>query len=202
MAEMIAEDQAVATFAGGCFWCVQQAFDEVEGVEHTVVGYSGGDEVKPNYKQVSSGVTGHIESLQVIYNPAQVSYDELLVVFWKNIDPTVKDRQFCDVGHQYSAAIFAHNESQRQSATKSLSFVYKLFSKVYTEIYQYKSFYPAEDYHQKFYQKNPLRYRYYKYSCGRKDRLESLWNENNVEKLSNYLLDKGDLINKSLIEQN
>lgn len=176
----------IATFAGGCFWCLQQALDKVPGVERTVVGYSGGKLKNPTYKEVSSGRTQHIESVQVIYDPAKVSYSQLLVAFWKNIDPTVTNRQFCDVGYQYSAAIFSHNEKQKKEAEESQKLVRSLFGKNYTAIYPYKSFYRAEEYHQNYYKKNPVRYKYYKWSCGRVKRLDSIWTNDKIYELDNF----------------
>lgn len=168
---------AVATFAGGCFWCMEPPFDKVPGVLSTISGYTGGHTKDPTYKEVSAGGTGHAEAVEVIYDPAKVSYAKLLEVFWHNIDPTVKDRQFCDVGHQYRSAIFYHNGEQKRLAEESRA---KLeasgrFDAVYTEIVPAGPFYPAEDYHQDYYRKNPLRYKYYRWGCGRDKRLEELW---------------------------
>ena len=168
---------AIATFAGGCFWCMEPPFDKLDGVISTTSGYTGGSLKDPTYEEVSAGATGHAESLQIVYDPAKVSYQKLLEVFWRNIDPTVKDRQFCDVGNQYRTAIFYHNEEQKRLAEESKA---KLEAEgrlgpIQTEIVAAGPFYPAEDYHQDYYQKNPIRYKYYRWSCGRDQRLEELW---------------------------
>lgn len=166
---------AKATFAGGCFWCMQAPFEELPGVVSTTVGYTGGFKMNPTYKEVSAGGTGHAESIQVIYDPSKISYEKLLDIFWKNIDPMVKDRQFCDHGHQYRTAIFYHNDEQKQLAEASKVKVATRFGTVYTEIVPASTFYPAEEYHQDYHKKNPIRYKYYRYSCGRDKRLEELW---------------------------
>jgi peptide-methionine (S)-S-oxide reductase len=165
-------------FAGGCFWCMEEVFDGVEGVIDVTSGYMGGTVVKPTYEQVSAGGTGHAESVEVLYDPAKVSYGDLLDVFWKNIDPTVKDAQFCDHGNQYRSAIFYMSEEQRRLAEDSKRRIQdaKLFAgPIFTEIVKAETFYPAEEYHQGFYKKNPTRYKFYKWSCGRAKRLEELW---------------------------
>ncbi len=167
-----------ATFAGGCFWCVEHAFDEVEGVTETLSGYIGGHKLNPTYREVSAGGTGHAEAVQLHYDPAKVSYAELLDIFWRNIDPTTPNRQFCDVGSQYRSAIFYHNEEQKRLAEASKQALQqsKPFSEpIVTEIVPATEFYVAEDYHQDYYLKNPLRYKFYKYNCGRDQRLEQLW---------------------------
>lgn len=166
-----------ATFAGGCFWCLEKPFDQIEGVEKTTVGYTGGDEKNPTYEQVSSGTTGHAEAIEILFDPKKVSYGELLDVFWKNIDPAAKDRQFCDVGRQYRSAIFFHNEEQKKLAESSKKAILdqKIVPEVYTEIVAAKTFYPAEEYHQEYYEKNPLRYKFYRYNCGRDKRLREVW---------------------------
>jgi len=172
------EGLAAATFAGGCFWCVEQAFDKVPGVEQTISGYTGGDTVDPTYHEVSAGGTGHAEAVRVIYDPDRVSYAELLDHFWHNIDPTVRNRQFCDHGTQYRSAIFYHDEEQRQLAERSREQIEdsgRLSGPVVTQIVAAGPFYPAEDYHQNYYKKNPVRYKFYKRACGREDRLEELW---------------------------
>jgi peptide-methionine (S)-S-oxide reductase len=172
--------KAVATFAGGCFWCVEEAFDGVDGVESTTSGYTGGDTVDPTYQQVSSGGTGHAEAVRVVYDPDVVSYRRLLDVFWHNIDPTVEDRQFCDVGSQYRSAIFFHNESQRRLARETRTEIEEsgvLPGPVKTEIVPAQTFYIAEAYHQNYHQENPIRYKWYTSGCGRYDRLETLWGE-------------------------
>jgi len=169
---------ARATFAGGCFWCMEAPFDKLPGVVSVTSGYTGGHKKNPTYEEVSSGNTGHAEAVQVVYDPAAVSYKKLLDVFWHNIDPTVKDRQFCDVGTQYRSAIFTHDEEQRRLAEESRAELEKskpFREKVVTEIVPASEFYPAEEYHQKYYQKNPLRYQYYRAGCGRDARLKQLW---------------------------
>jgi peptide-methionine (S)-S-oxide reductase len=168
----------IATFAGGCFWCMEPPFDKLDGVIATTSGYTGGHQASPTYKQVSAGTTGHAEAIQVEYDPARISYEELLSVFWKNIDPTTADRQFCDHGSQYRSGIFYHNDEQKKAAEKSLNILNqtKPFDEpVVTEITPASTFYPAEEYHQDYYQKNPLRYKYYRFACGRDKRLEKLW---------------------------
>jgi len=168
---------AIATFAGGCFWCMEGPFDTLEGVVSTTSGYTGGNTDNPTYPEVSSGATGHAEAVQVVYDPDKISYEQLLTTFWHNIDPTVKSRQFCDVGSQYRSAIFYHDETQRKLAEESKAALEQaVFGKpLATEIVAAGTFYPAEDYHQDYYMKNPLRYKYYRYSCGRDQRLEQIW---------------------------
>ena len=170
---------ARATFAGGCFWCMEPPFDKLEGVLSTTSGYAGGPEKDPTYEQVARGLTGHAEVVQVVYDPARISYAELLQVFWRNIDPLAVDRQFCDAGAQYRSAIFYHDEAQRVAAEQSLAEIRGRFSEpVATVVAPLQgSFYPAEAYHQDYYLKNPLRYRFYRYNCGRDQRLETLWGE-------------------------
>lgn len=172
-----ADGVAVATFAGGCFWCMEPPFDELAGVISTTAGYAGGAERNPSYRDVASGLTGHAEVVQVVYDPARVSYEELLQVFWRNIDPFAVDRQFCDAGRQYRSAIFPHDEAQRASAETSWAAVSARFEEeIATRIEPLgDTFHPAEDYHQDYYQKNPLRYRYYRFNCGRDRRLEEVW---------------------------
>ncbi len=170
--------QAVATFAGGCFWCMEPPFDRLAGVTATIDGYTGGRTVNPTYEQVSSGSTGHAEAVQVVYDPKKISYEKLLAVFWENIDPTVKDRQFCDSGNQYRTAIFYHNEEQRKAAEASKAALDKskpFKQPIVTEIVMAGPFYPAEDYHQDYYMKNPVRYNLYRSGCGRDARLKELW---------------------------
>jgi peptide-methionine (S)-S-oxide reductase len=167
-----------ATFAGGCFWCMEHPFDELPGVISVTAGYTGGHKKNPTYKEVSAGGTGHAESVQVVFDPTKINYGKLLAVYWHNVDPTVKDRQFCDTGHQYRSAIFYHNPEQRRLAEQSKETLEKnkLFREhVVTEIAQAGEFYPAEEYHQHYYKKNPLRYSYYRTSCGRDHRLNELW---------------------------
>jgi peptide-methionine (S)-S-oxide reductase len=167
-----------AIFAGGCFWCMEAPFDKLPGVVSVTAGYTGGQVKNPTYEEVSSGGTGHAEAVQIVFDPAQIDYRKLLDVFWHNIDPTVKDRQFCDVGHQYRSAIFFHTEEQRTMALRSKEALEKskpFSSPVVTEIVPAGEFYPAEEYHQHYYKKNPIRYTYYRTSCGRDRRLKELW---------------------------
>ncbi|MBC7961316.1 MAG: peptide-methionine (S)-S-oxide reductase MsrA [Steroidobacteraceae bacterium] len=167
-----------ATFAGGCFWCMEAPFDSLNGVISVTVGYTGGSVKKPTYEQVSAGGTGHAEAVQIVYDPTKVTYSRLLEVFWHNIDPTARDRQFCDSGHQYRSGIFYHNMEQQKSAQQSKTALDKsrIFKEaVVTEIVAATEFYPAEEYHQHYYKKNPLRYKYYRSGCGRDKRLKELW---------------------------
>ena len=169
---------AVATFAGGCFWCMEAPFDKLPGVVSTTSGYTGGPKKNPTYGEVSSGSTGHAEAVQVVYDPAKVSYEKLLDVYWHNVDPTVKDRQFCDVGTQYRTAIFVHDDTQRRLAEASKAALEKskpFKEAIVTPIVAAAEFWPAEDYHQDYYLKNPVRYHYYRTGCGRDRRLEQLW---------------------------
>jgi peptide-methionine (S)-S-oxide reductase len=169
---------ATATFAGGCFWCTEADFDKVPGVISTTSGYIGGGTPNPTYEQVSAGRTGHTEAVQVIYDPARVSYDKLVEYFWRTIDPTVKDRQFCDIGSQYRTGIFTHDAEQKRIADASKAALAKskpFKEPIVTEITAAGTFYPAEDYHQDYYKKNPIRYNYYRGGCGRDARLRELW---------------------------
>lgn len=169
-------ERAVATFAGGCFWCVESDFDKVKGVISTTSGYTGGHVANPTYHQVSAGGTGHAESVEVVYNPSVVSYSQLLTYYWHHIDPTVKDRQFCDFGHQYRTAIFVHNAAQRKLAEESKKKVEAELGKhIYTEIDNAGPFYKAEEYHQDFYKKNPIKYEFYRWNCGRDQRIKQIW---------------------------
>jgi peptide-methionine (S)-S-oxide reductase len=171
-----AEKTATATFAGGCFWCVEADFDKVPGVLSTTSGYTGGNTVNPTYQQVSAGGTGHAESVEVVYDPSKVSYEMLLNKFWHSIDPLVKDQQFCDHGNQYRTAIFFHDDEQRRLAEDTKKKIEaQLKQPVYTEITAAGPFYKAEDYHQDYYLKNPLRYKFYRFNCGRDQRLEEIW---------------------------
>lgn len=169
---------AKATFAGGCFWCVEEVFQETDGVISATSGYTGGREADPTYEQVSDGRTGHAESVEVIFDPARISYEQLLQLFWHNIDPITPDRQFCDGGHQYRSAIFYHDETQRrlaEASKRALEASKRFDEPIVTEIVPAGPFYPAEGYHQDYYQRNPLRYKFYKFNCGRAQRLEELW---------------------------
>jgi peptide-methionine (S)-S-oxide reductase len=169
---------AKATFAGGCFWCMEEVYEKVEGVVSVISGYTGGHLANPTYEQVSAGGTGHAESVEVIYDSHKVTYQHLLEVFWRNIDPTTPNAQFCDQGSQYRSAIFYHDETQKRFIDESKQAVEssKTFPQpIVTEIIPASIFYAAEDYHQDFYQKNPVRYKFYKWNCGRSQRLEQLW---------------------------
>ena len=169
---------AKAVFAGGCFWCMEPPYDKLDGVVSTTSGYIGGQKKNPTYEEVSSGRTGHTEAVEVVYDPKKVSYQKLLDVFWRNIDPTVKDQQFCDVGSQYSSGIFYHNDDQKRltEASKAALEKSKPFKgAIVTEITRATEFYPAEDYHQDYYLKNPVRYKFYRNGCGRDARLKQLW---------------------------
>jgi peptide-methionine (S)-S-oxide reductase len=171
-------EEALATFAGGCFWCMEPPFEALPGVVSVTSGYTGGSKASPSYEEVSEGGTGHAESVEIVYDPARVSFEKLLDVFWHNVDPTVADRQFCDVGSQYRTAIFVHGAEQRKAAEASLAEVQrKLGAPVKTQIVDAGPFYRAEDYHQDYYKKNPLRYRYYRSGCGRDARLREVWGE-------------------------
>lgn len=171
------EGLSKATFAGGCFWCMEHVFDGLKGVISTTVGYTGGHKEGPTYQEVCEGGTGHAEAIEILFDPKQVTYSELLTVFWRNIDPTVKDRQFCDYGSQYRTAIFYHDEGQRLLAERSKQELMHSgrFTQLFTEILPASRFYPAEEYHQDYYKKNPLRYKLYHMGCGREGRLEELW---------------------------
>jgi peptide-methionine (S)-S-oxide reductase len=171
-------DAAVAVFAGGCFWCMEGPFDVLPGVISTTSGYTGGHRAKPTYEQVSAGGTGHAEAVLVRYDPAKVDYTTLLDVFWHNVDPVAVDRQFCDRGSQYRSAIFYANDEQKRladAAKQTLEASGRFDRPIATTIEPAGEFYPAEDYHQDYYQKNPLRYRFYSANCGRAQRLEQLW---------------------------
>jgi len=167
-----------ATFAGGCFWCMEHPFDGLSGVVSVTAGYTGGQKKNPTYQEVSAGGTGHAESVQIVYDPTKTTYGKLLDVYWHNIDPTTKDRQFCDSGHQYRSAIFYQTEEQHKEALQSKAELEKtkpFKEPVVTEIVPAGEFYPAEDYHQHYYKKNPIRYHYYRNGCGRDQRLKDLW---------------------------
>jgi peptide-methionine (S)-S-oxide reductase len=170
------DELAVATFAGGCFWCMEPPFDELPGVVSTISGYMGGRTANPTYEQVSSGTTGHAEVMQVRYDARKVSYEKLLEVFWRNVDPLTANRQFCDAGSQYRSAIFYHTEEQRRLAQNSKDRLDARFEQpIVTEVLKAGSFYPAEDYHQDYYKKNPVRYKVYRWNCGRDARLQQVW---------------------------
>ena len=165
-----------ATFAGGCFWCMEPPYDEIDGVVSTISGYIGGSKKNPTYEQVTTGTTGHAEAVQIAYDPSKVTYEKLLEVFWRNIDPLTPNAQFCDHGSQYRSAIFYHDETQKKLAEQSKQAVQRRFKQsVVTEIVRATEFYPAEDYHQDYYKKNSIRYKVYRYGCGRDQRLEEVW---------------------------
>jgi len=173
-----AAGQQVATFAGGCFWCIEQPFDELPGVLATTSGYIGGTVANPTYDQVTYEDTGHAEAVQVLFDPAQISYERLLEVFWRNIDPTTLDAQFCDMGAQYRTEIFFHDAAQKAAALASREALQRakpFAGAIVTRITAAGEFYPAENYHQDYYVKNPVRYKYYRYRCGRDERLQELW---------------------------
>ena len=173
-----AQSTGKATFAGGCFWCMEPPYDKLPGVLSTTSGYMGGKKRSPTYEEVSTGTTGHTEVVQVVYDPAKVSYEKLLEVFWRNIDPTVRDQQFCDVGSQYRTAIFYHDDEQKRLAEASKAALEKskpFKAPIVTPVQAAGEFWPAEDYHQDYYKKNPVRYKYYRTGCGRDDRLKQLW---------------------------
>jgi peptide-methionine (S)-S-oxide reductase len=170
--------QASAIFAGGCFWCVESDFDKVKGVISTTSGYIGGHLDNPTYKQVSGGSTGHAEAVEVVYDPSKVTYEKLLHVFWRTIDPLAKDRQFCDTGSEYRSAIFVRSEEQKKAAEaskKELVDSKRFSAAIQTQIVAAGKFYAAEDYHQDFYLKNPTKYKFYRWNCGRDQRLKELW---------------------------
>jgi peptide-methionine (S)-S-oxide reductase len=170
---------ATAIFAGGCFWCVEADFEKLPGVIAAESGYTGGAEKNPTYQQVSAGRTGHAEAVRVRYDPAQISYGQLLTHFWRNIDPTVKNRQFCDSGAQYRTAIYYQDQAQREAALASKAALEneKRFARIETEVMAAGAFYPAEQYHQDYYKKNPVRYKFYRHNCGRDARLKELWGD-------------------------
>jgi peptide-methionine (S)-S-oxide reductase len=169
-----------ATFAGGCFWCMEPPYDRLDGVVETISGFSGGHVSNPTYEQVVRGGTGHLEVVQVVYDPSVIDYATLLHVFWRNIDPYQADGQFCDRGDVYRSAIFVHDDEQARQAQQSLAELVDdgpQSDAIDTRILEFQAFYPAEEYHQAYYQKNPTRYRYYRWRCGRDQRLEQLWGE-------------------------
>ena len=175
-----ADKSAKATFAGGCFWCMEPPFDKLDGVISTTSGYTGGKKLNPTYREVSDGGTGHAEVVQILYDPAKISYEKLLEVFWRNIDPTVKDQQFCDHGSQYRTAIFYHGEQQKKAAEAAKTKLMKsrpFEGDIVTEVTMASTFYPAEDYHQDYYIKNPVKYKFYRFNCGRDARLKELWGQ-------------------------
>jgi len=167
-----------AYFAGGCFWCMEEAFEKVEGVLSATSGYMGGTVANPSYEEVSAGRTGHAESVEVVYDPAKVSYQKLLDAFWHNVDPVTPNAQFCDHGSQYRSAVFFQTDEEKRAADASrqaLEQSNRFKEPIVTQIVMASQFYPAEEYHQDYYKKNPVRYKFYKYNCGRAKRLEALW---------------------------
>lgn len=184
-AKPIPDNLAVATFAGGCFWCTESDFEKLEGVAKVISGYSGGKEAHPSYRQVSSGATGHLESVEVHYDPTVISYEALLQAFWRMIDPTDPGGQFVDRGHQYSTAIFYHTEAQRitaEKSRKSLDASGRYDKPIVTPVRQAGVFYPAETYHQDYYRRNPVRYRIYRWNSGRDQFLKMAWGEETLHK--------------------
>ncbi len=169
--------EATAIFAGGCFWCTESDFEKLPGVISAESGYTAGKKPNPTYEEVSAGTTGHTEAVRVTYDPAKVTYPQLVEYFWRTIDPTVKDRQFCDSGSQYRSGIYWQNEEERKvaEASRDALAASKKFKEIHTEIAAASVFYPAEEYHQDYYKKNPIRYNYYRSGCGRDARLEQLW---------------------------
>jgi len=173
----------VATFAGGCFWCMVPPFERLDGVVSVSAGYTGGHIENPTYEQVSAGGTGHAEAVQVLYDPRRIGYEKLLEVFWRNIDPTASDHQFCDHGDQYRSEIFYHTERQHHLAEHSESAIEKskpFKEPIVTKITPATAFYKAEEYHQDFYKKNPIHYKFYRFTCGRDQRLEELWGKSKM----------------------
>jgi peptide-methionine (S)-S-oxide reductase len=170
-------DAATAVFAGGCFWCIEADFEKLPGVYDAESGYAGGTHKNPTYEQVSAGGTGHTEVVRVYYDPKKVSYQKLVDYFWRHIDPTVKDRQFCDGGNQYRSAILYQNDAEKTVAEASKAALEKSgrFAKIFTEIIPVGTFYSAEEYHQDYYKKNPIRYKYYRTACGRDARVKEVW---------------------------
>ncbi len=174
----LAADEATAVFAGGCFWCMEPPYDKLPGVLDTTSGYTGGRTDNPTYEQVTAGGTGHFEAVRVTYDPDRISYDELLAVFWRNIDPFDDRGQFCDRGSSYRAAVFFGNEAERILVEAGKADIELRFGrKVATRVLPAAPFHPAEGYHQNYYTENPLRYRYYRYSCGRDERLKEVWGD-------------------------
>jgi peptide-methionine (S)-S-oxide reductase len=170
---------ASAIFAGGCFWCVEADFEKLAGVLSAESGYTGGARLQPSYEQVSAGTTGHAEAVRVVYDPSKISYNQLLDYFWHHVDPTVKNRQFCDIGSQYRTAIYWQSEVERKAAEASRDALLKSgkLTQIHTEIVAASAFYPAEEYHQDYYRKNPLRYSFYRHNCGRDARLQQIWED-------------------------
>ena len=176
---VVAQETRIATFAGGCFWCIESDFDKVPGVLKTISGYTGGRTLNPTYRQVARGNTGHREALQITYDPKKVTYAQLLDVFWHSVDPVDMGGQFCDRGVPYQTAVFVHNDEQQNLAAASKEAAMKeLGQKIFTPIEKAARFYPAEGYHQDYYKKSPTRYRFYRWNCGRNQRVNELWGDN------------------------
>jgi peptide-methionine (S)-S-oxide reductase len=172
--------QAEAIFAGGCFWCMEPPFDKLDGVISTTSGYTSGMRVNPTYEEVSAGKTGHTEALKIVYDPSKITYEGLLQVFWRNHDPLTANAQFCDKGSQYRAGIYYGNEEEKRLAESTKATIAqsgRFKQPIVTEIVAATAFYPAEDYHQNYYIKNPIKYKYYSTSCGRARRLKDLWGD-------------------------
>ena len=177
-----AQNLEKAIFAGGCFWCVESDFDKVPGVVSTTSGYTGGKTKNPTYKQVTYGDTGHYEAVEITYDPAKVSYEVLLTAFWHSVDPTDDGGQFCDRGRPYQTAVFVANDEQRGVAEASKNAAERILGKpIVSPVLAAAPFYAAEDYHQDYYQKNPIRYRYYRWGCGRDNRVKEIWGEHAYE---------------------
>ncbi|GBD03263.1 Peptide methionine sulfoxide reductase MsrA/MsrB [bacterium HR19] len=176
----------IATLAGGCFWCLDETFDKIDGVIRTTVGYAGGHKENPTYEEVCSGKTGHLEAIQVEFDPSVISYKEILLIFWTMIDPRDPDGQFADRGPQYKTAIFYHNDYQKKIAEETREFIRKIFGEVHTQIIPFKNFYPAEEYHQDYYKKQPIRYCLYKFFSGRESFIRSTWGNNLNFKLKTH----------------
>ena len=193
-------EQGIATFAGGCFWCMEPPFEKLNGVEKVVSGYTGGHKKNPTYKDVTHGSSGHVEAVQIHFNPAKISYQDLLEVFWRNVDPTDGGGQFVDRGNSYVTGIFVHDEKQNQQARESkqnLENSNRYDSKIVTPIIQAMEFYPAEGYHQDYYKKNPVRYKYYRYRSGRDEFIEKTWgNERNFKPMNISMEDSGGKFTK------
>ena len=171
-------NNAEAIFAGGCFWCMEPPYDDQPGVEATISGYIGGELENPTYEDIVGGDTGHAEVVRIDYQPDDISYEQLLEIFWRNIDPFAVDQQFCDVGDQYRSAIFYLNDEQRELAEASKAEMEERFGQeIATQIVAADTFWEAEEYHQDYYQKNPVRYKFYRFSCGRDNRLEEIWGD-------------------------
>jgi len=197
---------AKATFAGGCFWCMESPFEKMEGVISVVSGYTGGHKEDPSYQEVSAGVTGHMEAVQILYDPSKITFSELLNVFWRQIDPTDPGGQFVDRGSQYGTAIFYHNEEQRILAEKSKEELAKsgIYEKpIVTKIRKSSKFYEAEDYHQDYHKKSPIRYKYYRFNSGRDQYLKKIWkgkieNESSENRHQRYKKPSKDVLSQKL----